>query len=244
MADADAEQQPAARNRTSIAVPVPAHATPLRITKRDIASAGGDTLLTGLQSFKCGSFRIRTTFVDAPTQPADAEAASKSAKKAWNEQRPTTRPEREMGCHPASGVLVGMRLDELVGALMRFGKPRAITEQLARLARQADAALETCEGIDATTLRMGLLCMAECRAQTLARGPESGRREERKAFYGIVFPKTEGISSSLVVGPTLAIIFAYEWLLDAGCDDVGLSPFVVDVHHVAKALERWCDCCG
>ena len=70
MADADAEQQqPAARNRTSIAVPVPAHATPLRITKRDIASAGGDTLLTGLQSFKCGSFRIRTTFVTRQPSP-------------------------------------------------------------------------------------------------------------------------------------------------------------------------------
>jgi hypothetical protein len=248
MADADAGQQPAARNRNSIAVPAPVHAAPLRITKRDIASAGGDTLLIGLsftgQSFKRGSFGIRTTFVDAPTQPSAAESASKSAKKAWNEQRPKTRDEREMGCHPASGVLVGMRLDELVGALMRFGKPRSITEQLASLARQADAALETCEGIDATTLRMGLLCMAECRAQTLARGPESGRREERKAIYGIVFPTTEGISTSLVVGPTLAIIFAYEWLLDAGCDDVGIYPFRYDVDRMVKALEGWCDCCG
>jgi len=246
MADADAEQQLAARNRKSIAVPAPVHAAPLRITKRDIAMAGGDTLLMGLRSFKRGAFGIRTTFVDAPTQPSAAESASKSAKKVWNEQRPTTRHEREMGCHPASGVLVGMRLDELVGALMRFGKPRAITEQLARLARQADAALETCEGIDATTLRMGLLCMAECRAQTLARGPESGRREERKAMYGIVFPTTElfFISSSLMVGPTLAIIFAYEWLLDAGCDDVRLSPFLCDVHRMVKALEGWCGCCG
>ena len=250
MADADAGQQPAARNRNSIAVPAPVHAAPLRITKRDIASAGGDTLLIGLsftgQSFKRGSFGIRTTFVDAPSQPSAAESASKSAKKAWNEQRPKTRDEREMGCHPASGVLVGMRLDELVGALMRFGKPRSITEQLASLARQADAALETCEGIDATTLRMGLLCMAECRAQTLARGPESGRREERKAFYGIVFPTTElfFISTPLVIGPTLAIIFAYEWLLDAGCADVGEYPFRYDVDRVVKALEGWCDCCG
>ena len=231
MADADAEQQPAARNRKSIAVPAPVHAAPLRITKRDIAMAGGDTLLMGLRSFKRGSFGIRTTFVDAPAQPSAAESASKSAKKAWNEQRPTTRPEREMGCHPAFSVLVGMRLEKLVGALMRFGKPRAIVVALARLARQADAALETCEGIDATTLRMGLLCMAECRAQTLARGPESGRREERKAMYGIVFPTTElfFISSSLMVGPTLAIIFAYEWLLDAGCDDVGIYPFGLSV---------------
>lgn len=246
MADADAEQQPAARNRKSIAVPAPVHAAPLRITKRDIAMAGGDTLLIGLQSFRRGSFGIRTTFVDAPAQPSAAESASKSAKKAWNKQRPTTRHEREMGCHPASGVIVGVRLDELVGALMRFGKPRAITEQLARLARQADAALETCDGIDATTLRMGLLCMAECRAQTLARGPESGRGEDRNAMYGIVFPTTElfFISTSLVVGPTLAIIFAYEWLLDAGCDDVGLSPFLCDVHRMVKALEGWCDCCG
>ena len=239
MADADAEQQLAARNRKSIAVPAPVHAAPLRITKRDIAMAGGDTLLMGLRSFKRGAFGIRTTFVDAPTQPSAAESASKSAKKVWNEQRPTTRHEREMGCHPASGVLVGMRLDELVGALMRFGKPRAITEQLARLARQADAALETCEGIDATTLRMGLLCMAECRAQTLARMPQ-----RRPDMYGIVFPKTEGISSSLMVGPTLAIIFAYEWLLDAGCDDVRLSPFLCDVHRMVKALEGWCGCCG
>jgi hypothetical protein len=214
MADADAEQQPAARNRKSIAVPAPVHAAPLRITKRDIAMAGGDTLLIGLQSFRRGSFGIRTTFVDAP-----AQSASKSTKKAWNKQRPTTRPEREMGCHPASGVLVGVRLDELVGALMRFGKPRAITEQLARLARQADAALETCEGIDATTLRMGLLCMAECRAQTLARGPESGRREERKAFYGIVFPTTElfFISSSLMVGPTLAKADGFRTLRSTFC---------------------------
>ena len=104
MADADAEQQPAARNRKSIAVPAPVHAAPLRITKRDIAMAGGDTLLMGLKSFKRGSFGIRTTFVDAPAQPSTAESASKSAKKAWNELITAMGATEQVG-RPLTGAL-------------------------------------------------------------------------------------------------------------------------------------------
>jgi hypothetical protein len=87
-------------------------------------------------------------------------------------------------------------------------KARHATEELAHLARQATAALETCRGDDVDQHRKGLLCMQQCHAQTLAQMKNRGMK------------KLEGINSSLVVGPTLALIFRWQWILEQGSDSL------------------------
>ena len=151
---------------------------------------GGDGFKLPCFTHECQRLGFRTIFLeDSPPKVAStATAAPKPAtKKERNAQRPKTREGRILGEYIVSGVAVGMRLDEFIRALSRFGTQRAMTEQLALLARQADAALKTCHGADATTLRMGLLCMQECRELTLLKSKRSTKEQrlrERRIFEG------------------------------------------------------------
>lgn len=105
------------------------------------------------------------------------------------------------------GALVG----DLVGAMGNCGLKRppreAIIKGLSKLARQADSALGTCKGDHVPYLRAGLL---RWRAVHQA---EHGVYGHSSPWSGDSMPP--GMPFSTVVTPTLAIIFAYEWMLNA-----------------------------
>ena len=138
-------------------------------------------------------------------------------KRQSNAARASTKSERRAGVHAVAGIVVGHTVQDIVRALRPFGSKQALLNLLAKLARQADAAIGTCQGGDVGLLNMGLLSMTQdgAQARTARRpgGSEASRFYER---YGVAYDqKTDGISRHRVAGPTLTIILTYEWLLAA-----------------------------
>ena len=63
--------------------------------------------------------------------------------------------------HAIAGIVVGHTVQDIVRALHPFGSKQTLLNLLAKLARQADAAIGTCQGGDVGLLNMGLLSMTQ-----------------------------------------------------------------------------------
>ena len=140
---------------------------------------------------------------------------AKDLKHQSNAARPSTKSGRKAGReHAIAGIVVGHTVQDIVRALRPFGSKQALLNLLAKLARQADAAIGTCQGGDVGLLNIGLLSMTQDGAQArMARKPDPSVFYES---YGVKYDqKTDGISRHRVAGPTLTIILTYEWLLAA-----------------------------
>jgi hypothetical protein len=135
-------------------------------------------------------------------------------KRQSNAARASTKSERRAGVHAVAGIVIGHTVQDIVRALRPFGPKQALLNLLAKLARQADAAIGTCQGGDVGLLNMGLLSMTQDGAQArMARKPDPSVFYES---YGVKYDqKTDGISRHRVAGPTLTIILTCEWLLAA-----------------------------
>ena len=161
---------------------------------------------------------------------------AKDLKHQSNAARPSTKSGRKAGReHAIAGIVVGHTVQDIVRALRPFGSKQALLNLLAKLARQADAAIGTCQGGDVGLLNMGLLSMTQdgAQARTARRpgGSEASRFYER---YGVAYDqKTDGISRHRVAGPTLTIILTYEWLLAAATatEPVAGTPTVKELEN-------------
>ena len=237
--DANANKSP--RVREEIPVPSPRCWPNMPVSKQHIHKIGHS-----IRYSFCGRSRVEITRDDGrtefPTRPgsdmqsivlAPKERAAKSSKaateedrkrreqemrKRYNQQRPNTKMERSQGSCTIGGIVVGHTVEDLVRNLHPFGPKKKLLVELARLARQADAALGTCKGDDVFMLNMGLLSMTQSCAQAQN---ESKRRAYIETWFqaehGVKYRhnKTDGLSSNRVAGPTLAILFTCEWLLAA-----------------------------
>ena len=145
-------------------------------------------------------------------------------------QSNAARSERRAGVHAVAGIVVGHTVQDIVRALRPFGPKQALLNLLAKLARQADAAIGTCQGGDVGLLNMGLLSMTQDGAQArMARKPYPSVFYED---YGVKYDqKTDGISRHRVAGPTLTIILTCEWLLAAAtaAEPVAGTPTVEEL---------------
>lgn len=155
---------------------------------------------------------------------------AKELKRQSNAARPSTKSERRAGVHAVAGIVVGHTVEDIVRALRPFGSKQALLNLLAKLARQADAAIGTCQGGDVGLLNMGLLSMTQDGAQArMARKPYPSVFYED---YGVKYDqKTDGISRHRVAGPTLTIILTCEWLLAAAtaAEPVAGTPTVEEL---------------
>jgi len=150
-------------------------------------------------------------------------------KRQSNAARASTKSERRAGVHAVAGIVVGHTVQDIVRALRPFGSKQALLNLLAKLARQADAAIGTCQGGDVGLLNMGLLSMTQDGAQArMARRTDPFFYES----YGVKYDqKTDGISRHRVAGPTLTIILTCEWLLAAAtaAEPVAGTPTVEEL---------------
>lgn len=236
--DADANKSP--RVREEIPVPSPRCWPNMPMSQQRVHTIGHS-----IRYSFCGLSRMEITREDGrtecPTRPgsdmqsivlAPKERAAKSPKaateeerkrckqevrKRLNQERPNTKMERSQGSCTIGGIVVGHTVEDLVRNLHPFGPKKKLLVELARLARQADAALGTCKGDDVFMLNMGLLSMTKDCAQAQRESKLSAYIETRlQADHGMKYRhKTDGLSSNRVAGPTLSILFTCEWLLAA-----------------------------
>ena len=252
--DANANKSP--RVREEIPVPSPRCWPNMPVSKQHIHKIGHS-----IRYSFCGRSRVEITRDDGrtefPTRPgsdmqsivlAPKERAAKSSKaateedrkrreqemrKRYNQQRPNTKMERSQGSCTIGGIVVGHTVEDLVRNLHPFGPKKKLLVELARLARQADAALGTCKGDDVFMLNMGLLSMTKDCAQAQRESKLSAYIETRlQADHGVKYRhKTDGLSSNRVAGPTLAILFTCEWLLAAASasEPPGGAPTILEL---------------